>query len=151
VLFALFGGAIKGLLVGVVLFVVTATLLAVAYLALKVWQGHARQNAEAGEETIQAAAKAESQALAAAARAARQDELARRFGAEAAQRIVAGQYWAGATSEMLLEALGTPTHIRERVLKTKTKQTYCYFPTGIDRFRLRIHLEDGCVVGWDGQ
>jgi len=39
--------------------------------------------------------------------------------------------------------------IDEKVLKSKTKQTWKYQPTGVNRYALRIHLDDEIVVGWD--
>ena len=81
----------------------------------------------------------------------RRETLIARFGPDIAERILAGQYWQGATSEMLTESLGAPLDVKERVLKTKTKHTYCYQQTAKNRFALKVHLEDDQVVGWDDE
>jgi len=108
----------------------------------------ARQQALLAEAAA-ARAAAEREREEAKARDARSANLRERFGPENAQRIMAGRYWLGATAEMIREALGTPSDIRERVLKTKTKVTLCYHPTSKKRFALKIHLENDVVVGWD--
>lgn len=69
--------------------------------------------------------------------------------AEIADRIMKKQFWQGMSDEQLLESLGKPVEFDEKVLKTKTKQTFKYEQTGANRFDTRIHLEDGIVVGWD--
>lgn len=64
-------------------------------------------------------------------------------------RIMGGRFWQGQTDEQLLDSLGRPVDIDERVLKTKTKQTWKYNQTAKNRFSLRITLENGVVVGWE--
>lgn len=76
-------------------------------------------------------------------------DLERRFGTEAATDIMDGVYWQGGTMEMVEEALGPPEDIKERVFKTKTKTTYYYQQVAKNRFALKIHFENGKVVGWD--
>jgi len=44
--------------------------------------------------------------------------------------------------------LGRPVEIDHMVYKFKTKQTWKYNRTGKNRFKVRIFLEDGTVVGW---
>jgi hypothetical protein len=85
----------------------------------------------------------------AAAERTRLSRLSARWGPEIAQMIVQGQYWRKATAEMIIESLGAPANIREQVLKTKTKTTYCYHPLSAKRYALKIHFENGVVVGWD--
>ena len=96
-------------------------------------------------------ANVRAQKAARAAAEARRLNLIARFGAEAAALILAGRYWQGATSEMLIESLGRPADVKERVLKTKTKHTYCYQLVAKNRFALKVHLENGVVVGWDDE
>jgi hypothetical protein len=79
----------------------------------------------------------------------RRTTLQARFGAEVAVAILEGRYWQGATSEMICEALGAPVEVRERVLKAKTKTTYCYRPIAKRKYGLKIYFENGVVVGWD--
>jgi hypothetical protein len=88
-------------------------------------------------------------AEAAAARAARLAELVQRFGEEAAYRIVAGEYWQGATFQMVEESLGQPVDTKESVYKAKTKTTYLYRQLTEQRYGLKVHFENGIVVGWD--
>ncbi|MFZ3322923.1 MAG: hypothetical protein WA190_11170 [Usitatibacter sp.] len=94
----------------------------------------------------------ERQRLAAEMEALRQqrwNRLCATYGADIAQRIWAGALWVGATAPMLIEMLGQPLDVDERVLKTKTKHTFKYSRTGQNRFAFRIFLEDGAVVGWE--
>lgn len=87
--------------------------------------------------------------VSAASRKARLAELTARFGAEAAHAIIAGQYWQGATREMMYEVFGRPVEVKQSVMKTKTRETHCYRPTGKNRYALRLHYENGVLVGWD--
>lgn len=80
---------------------------------------------------------------------ARRDALVARFGAEIADAIIAKKYWQGATFEMMQEAHGAPAEVRQKVLKAKTRETHCYQQTAKNRFALKLHYEDGVVVGWD--
>jgi len=63
--------------------------------------------------------------------------------------IVTGTIWQGMTSEQLREAWGDPIAIEEKVLKTKTKQVFKYQQVSRTRFRDKVMLEDGIVIGWD--
>jgi hypothetical protein len=80
---------------------------------------------------------------------ARRAQLTQRFGPEIADAILRKQYWQGATYEMMLEAHGAPVDVRQKVLKSKTRETHCYNQTAKNRYALRLHYEDGVVVGWD--
>lgn len=84
-----------------------------------------------------------------AERAARLAALTARFGEDNARRILAGQYWQGATVEMMYEAFGAPVDVKQSVMKTKTRETHCYNATGKNRYALRLHYENGVLVGWD--
>lgn len=75
--------------------------------------------------------------------------LVARFGQHNADRIMRGQFWQGQTQEMLIEALGHPSDVDVRVMKTKTRSVYKYVWNGANRYGLRITLEDGVVVGWE--
>jgi hypothetical protein len=79
----------------------------------------------------------------------RHRDLVSRFGEEIAAAILRGEFWQGATREMLIESRGHPTHIKESVLKDKIKHTYCYNQIAKNRYALRVHLEDRIVVGWE--
>jgi hypothetical protein len=80
---------------------------------------------------------------------ARRDALVARFGAQIADAIIAKKYWQGATFEMMREAHGEPAEVRQKVLKAKTRETHCYQQKAKNRFALKLHYEDGVVVGWD--
>lgn len=80
---------------------------------------------------------------------ARHASLVAKFGPDNAQRIIRHEVWQGQTVEMLIEALGRPADIDEKVLKTKTRHVYKYRPLAKNRYGLRVTLENGVVVGWD--
>jgi hypothetical protein len=63
--------------------------------------------------------------------------------------ILSRQIWEDQTEEQLMDSLGRPVEVDDKVLKTKTKQVWKYGQTGVGRFRTRITLENGRVVGWE--
>jgi hypothetical protein len=65
------------------------------------------------------------------------------------EKIMSGMVWQGQTAEQLRDSRGQPLDIDERVFKKSTRQTWKYMQTGVNRFALRVTLEDGFVVGWD--
>tara|TARA_R110002072_G_scaffold929_1_gene7440 strand:+ start:3024 stop:3344 length:321 start_codon:yes stop_codon:yes gene_type:complete len=65
------------------------------------------------------------------------------------EKLMNGEFWQGQTKSELIDSLGKPENINEQVLKTKTKETYKYNKEGSNRYKLKIHLEDDIVVGWD--
>ncbi len=79
----------------------------------------------------------------------RWDGFVSKYGEALAHRIWAGRPWVGCEYGMLIDMLGPPVDIDERVLKTKTKHTYKYRPTGANRYALRVYLDDGIVTGWE--
>lgn len=85
----------------------------------------------------------------AAAREARYEGLKARFGADIARNIMDGKYWQGATFEMMRESLGHPEDVKEKVFKAKTSTTHYYRQLSPQRYGLKIHFENGEVVGWD--
>lgn len=66
-----------------------------------------------------------------------------------ANKIIKRTLWQGQTAEQVKDALGSPKDIDQKILKTKTKETWKYFPSGRRRYGLRITLDNGIVVGWD--
>lgn len=64
-------------------------------------------------------------------------------------KIMAPTLWVGETTEQLRDSIGAPVDIDQKVLKTKTKETWKYGQRGPNRFALRITVENGTVVGWD--
>ena len=80
----------------------------------------------------------------------RRKQLTARYGdSEIARRIMKREVWQGETQEQLLESLGQPADIDQKVLKTKSKEVWKYRPTGKNRFGLKVTLDDGVVVAWD--
>lgn len=64
-------------------------------------------------------------------------------------KLMEHSFWQGQTSEQLLDSLGSPKDIDEKVLKTKKKEIWKYQHQGGNRFGLRITLDNDIVVGWD--
>jgi hypothetical protein len=82
-------------------------------------------------------------------RKVRHQKLADRFrSSEVASAIMRREIWQGMTADMLRESRGKPDEQEKSVLKTKTKETWKYGKTGKNRFRLRVMIENGLVVGW---
>jgi len=78
----------------------------------------------------------------------RRKYLIGKYGRELGLRILSRSVWQGMTSEQLEDSWGRPVDIDHAVYKTKTKETWKYNQTGKNRFKDRICLEDGIVVGW---
>lgn len=64
-------------------------------------------------------------------------------------RILSGEFWQGQTAEQLRDTLGTPLDTDSDVLKTKIKEVWKYRQFGVNRYGLRIKLENDVVVGWE--
>ena len=58
-------------------------------------------------------------------------------------------FWQGQSSEQLLDSLGIPQDIDQKILKTKKKEVWKYNHQGGNRYGLRITLDNDLVVGWD--
>jgi len=65
------------------------------------------------------------------------------------QKIYAGHVWQGQSEEQLRDSLGKPNAIDNKLLKTMTREIWKYHPSGINRYRLRITVDNGRVAGWD--
>jgi len=63
--------------------------------------------------------------------------------------IMSKSIWENQTAEQLLESIGKPEGIDEKVLKTKKKEIWKYEHRGGNRYGLRVTLDDDIVVGWD--
>jgi hypothetical protein len=72
------------------------------------------------------------------------------YGKNITERIFNHKVWIGQTKNMLLESLGFPEEILNKVFKTKTKNTYKYDRIGPKKFATSIQLENDIVVGWSG-
>lgn len=66
-----------------------------------------------------------------------------------AQRLVSGSIWEGQSEEQLRDSLGSPVAVDNKRLKTKTREVWKYDQTGVNRFALRVTMENGFVSGWD--
>lgn len=67
--------------------------------------------------------------------------LAVRFGSDVADRVMAKQFWLGATEAMIVESLGRPVSVVERVTEARQAR--------ILRYRKReLTFEDGALVAW---
>jgi len=65
------------------------------------------------------------------------------------QNIMQRKFWSGQTGEQLLDSLGAPAAIDNNLLKTRKREIWKYQPSGTNRYRLRITLDDDVVVGWN--
>jgi hypothetical protein len=74
--------------------------------------------------------------------------LVAKYGEEIADRILAHTIWQGMTEEQLLDSWGAPADKDHEIRKTLTKETWKYQQTGRNRFRNRVFLENGIVIGW---
>jgi hypothetical protein len=79
----------------------------------------------------------------------RKRRIRAKYDPETAKRIIARMTWQGQTAEQLVDALGQPADVDQAVMKSKTREVWKYGRTGKNRYRTRITLEDGAVVGWE--
>ena len=63
--------------------------------------------------------------------------------------LISKTIWQGMTAEQLRDSWGEPASIEEKVMKTKVKQVFKYRPVATNRYRDKVTLEDGVIVGWD--
>jgi hypothetical protein len=128
---------------------VIGVLLAIAgFLAARFYIGRAQERRDA--ERTREAAEAARQRAEQLGREQR-ESLVERFGAENAERILRREIWQGQTEIMLIASRGAPADEEEHVMKTKMKRVYKYDRQGANRFGLRVFVEDGVVVGWEGK
>ncbi|MBV7428048.1 MULTISPECIES: DUF2845 domain-containing protein [unclassified Acidovorax] len=69
--------------------------------------------------------------------------------AEIVSKIMKKVFWQGQTGEQLRDSLGAPEDVDTKVMKTRHREIWKYNNSGKNRYRLRITLENGHVVGWD--
>lgn len=65
------------------------------------------------------------------------------------EKLMEKSFWQGQTSGQLLDSLGRPKDIDEKILKTKKKEVWKYNHQSGNRYGLRITLDNDVVVGWD--
>jgi hypothetical protein len=63
--------------------------------------------------------------------------------------IMQHRYWQGQTSEQLVDSLGNPLAKDDKLLKTRKREVWKYNRTGVNRYGLRITLDNDIVTGWD--
>lgn len=68
---------------------------------------------------------------------------------ELVESLMSQTVWQGQTAEQLLDSLGSPHDIDQKILKTKKKEVWKYDHQGSNRYGLRITLDNDHVVGWD--
>jgi|SRR5208283_203981 len=64
-------------------------------------------------------------------------------------RIIRHLFWEGQTSEQLVDSLGNPASVDHKMLKTRKREIWKYDRQGVNRYALRITLDEDTVVGWD--
>ncbi|MBI1301370.1 MAG: hypothetical protein GC137_06895 [Alphaproteobacteria bacterium] len=64
-------------------------------------------------------------------------------------KIMNQNIWTGQSAEQLIESIGNPANIDQKVLKTKKKEIWKYDWQGGNRYGLRVTLDNDLVVGWD--
>jgi len=79
----------------------------------------------------------------------KKERLTQEYGEEIATRIMKKIIWHGETETQLIESMGKPQAIDTKYLKTKTKEIWKYHSFGKNRFKTRITIDEGIVVGWD--
>ncbi|HEX2656486.1 MAG TPA: hypothetical protein VHN11_22930 [Xanthobacteraceae bacterium] len=65
--------------------------------------------------------------------------------------IMRKMVWQNMTSEQLQDSWGDPADVDRDIYKTRVKETWKYEKTGKNRYRKRVLLEGGEVVGWKVQ
>jgi hypothetical protein len=76
--------------------------------------------------------------------------LRRKYADEAiVQSIMNHRFWIGQTSDQLVESIGIPHSMDNKMLKTKKREIWKYYHRGANRFGLRITLDEDSVTGWD--
>ena len=58
-------------------------------------------------------------------------------------------FWVEQTADQLIDSLGYPVDVEQKMLKTKKKEVWKYSHQGGNRYSLRITLDNDHVVGWD--
>jgi hypothetical protein len=65
------------------------------------------------------------------------------------QALLACRYWVGQHHELLRDALGPPDAIDQKNMATRQRQIWKYGPAGVNRYKLRITLDDGIVTTFE--
>ena len=80
----------------------------------------------------------------------RREELMNKYqDEELVDSLIKQTFWQGQTADQLIDSLGNPHDIDQKILKTKKKEVWKYNHQGGNRYGLRITLDNDLVVGWD--
>ena len=80
----------------------------------------------------------------------RQEYLLQKYGdKEIVEKIMSRTVWVGQTDGQLVDSLGAPEDIDQKVLKTKKKEVWKYYHVSGNRYGLRVTLDNDEVIGWD--
>lgn len=69
--------------------------------------------------------------------------------AEIVANIYNHRFWQGQTAEQLVDSLGNPHGVDKKLLRTIKREVWKYNPRGVNRYGLRITLDNDTVSGWD--
>jgi hypothetical protein len=84
-----------------------------------------------------------------AARRQRRKRLMEKYGdAAAVERIMNREIWQWMTRDQLLDSWGAPVDIGRQIYKKSIREEFKYNQTGRNRFKNRVWVENGIVVGW---
>lgn len=65
------------------------------------------------------------------------------------QQLMQRKYWRGQTRDQLIDSRGEPEKKENKMLKTIKREVWKYDRRGINRYGLRITLDNDIVVEWD--
>ena len=68
---------------------------------------------------------------------------------EIVMNIYNHRYWHGQSAEQLVDSLGNPHAVDRKSLKTMKREIWKYNPRGVNRYGLRITLDNDIVSSWD--
>ena len=81
---------------------------------------------------------------------AKREKLMTKYGdSDLVERLMKKSIWQGQTEEQLIDSIGRPLDVDQKVLKTKVKETWKYDKSGKNRYNLKVIVENGFVIGWD--
>ena len=88
--------------------------------------------------------------LKAAARKRKLEYLMGKYGDETiVANIYHHRFWRGQTAEQLSDSLGQPHAKDDKLLKTIKREVWKYNRTGVNRYGLRVTLDNDIVTTWD--
>ena len=80
----------------------------------------------------------------------KRERLMLKYGdAEVVDKIMRNVIWQGMSEAQLIDSWGIPAAKDQKIYKTKVTETFKYVASGKNRFRNRVRVENGVVVGWE--